>query len=373
MKLVQSTFEEFGDYVKKNNTSIIFFGAGAIGKVLIPYICNLHELDNNVLGYVDNNPSKQGERVSLCSRQVGIHSINWLETRVDNNTVLVITNGDFASSIAQLDRLDCLRDTICFLAPVMQLMNKGNAGVITHSFNEPVIPKRIHYCWFSGNPIPEKLQRCIASWKEMCPDYEIIRWDESNYDLSKYRYTQQAFDSKKWAFIPDIVRLDVLYEYGGFYFDTDVEIIRNLDDLRYQDAFCGREEWGHVNFGGGSGCRKNFELIKEILVFRKDEPFIREDGSFNTEASGYYETTPLVRRGLHIENTTEIIDGMTIYSAEYFSPYNYGSGTENITENTFSIHYFSGGWLGEEGNQYRKETRMKYSQIVSSMAPFFTK
>lgn len=368
MKLVNSTFDGLCKYIKRDNYKVVFFGAGAIGKVLIPYICNRYQIDDHVVAYIDNSETKQGESVRFCSKEVVIFPMAWLEENVDANTVLVITNSDFASSIEQLDRIKKLKDISCFIAPVMQLMNESEPGNISHISDEPLIPSVIHYCWFSGNPMPENLLSCIESWKEKCPDYELVRWDESNYDLSKYKYTKEAFDKEQWAFIPDLVRLDILYEYGGFYFDTDVRILRNLNELRYQEAFCGREEWGHVNFGGGSGCRKHFGLIKEILDFRKDEPFLKSNGRMNTEASGYYETTPLIQKGLHMENITETVSGMTVYSSEYFSPYNYGSGTEKITSNTFSIHYFNGGWIGEKGKLYRSQTRQKYADIVNSMS-----
>ena len=94
-----------------------------------------------------------------------------------------------------------------------------------------MIPKKIHYCWFGGNPMPEKDKKCIESWKRYCPDYEIIRWDESNYDVSKNRYMKEAYEEKKWGFVPDYARLDIIYNEGGIYLDTDVELVKNLDDL----------------------------------------------------------------------------------------------------------------------------------------------
>lgn len=215
--------------------------------------------------------------------------------------------------------------------------------------------------------MPPNLQRCIDTWREKCPDYEIVRWDESNYDIGRYLYTKQAYEAGRWGFIPDIARLEILYQYGGFYLDTDVELLKSLDAMRYQPGFCAREEWGHVNFGGGSGCCKGLNTVGEILDFRKDIPFILPNGALNTEASGYYETTPLMSKGLVIENRTQLIEDMTVYASEFFHPYNYISGTENITENTVSIHYFSGSWLGEEGQIYRMKTRERFCGVAASL------
>lgn len=367
MKIVNSSFENFADYVKRWNLRIIFWGAGAIGKVLIPYICNQFDLDDLVDVFIDSNVSKQGGNVDLFTRKIMIQPPAWLAQNVRKDMVVVITNGDFISSMEQLNSIEQLKDHLCFVASVMQLARESVPGSIRVESEKALIPKRIHYCWFSGKPMPEKLQGCIDSWKKYCPDYEFNCWNESNFDLAKYRYTKEAAEAKKWAFIPDVVRLDVLYEYGGFYFDTDVEMLKSLEPLRYQNAFCGREEWGHVNFGGGSGCGRHSDAVGELLEFRKHECFIKADGMLNTEASGYYETTPLLKKGLHIENRTETVGGLTVYASEYFSPYNYGSGTERITENTFSIHYFHGGWLGQEGALSRKRTRERFSETVNKM------
>ena len=117
-----------------------------------------------------------------------------------------------------------------------------------------MIPKKIHYCWFGSGELPDKDKKNIENWKKLCPDYEIIRWDESNYDYKKNKYMKQAYKSKKWGFVPDYARLDILYHHGGIYLDTDVELVRNLDILRYQRAFCGVEKWGNINLGGCSGA-----------------------------------------------------------------------------------------------------------------------
>ena len=372
MRLIKTSFQEFAEYVKENDKKIIFWGAGAIGRVLIPYICDQHDIDSRVVGYIDNNPSKRGQEIELVSRRVSIFSVEILEKININEHIIMITNGDFYPVLEQLSAMPELQNVMVCIAPVIQLQERVEPcikGIYKYS-EEPIIPKIIHYAWFSQAPIPEKLQRCIDSWREKCPDYEIVRWDESNFDYMKYTYTRQAYKAKKWAFIPDIARLEILYEYGGFYLDTDVELLKSLDELRFQKGFCGREDWGHVNFGGGSGCVKHLDIVGALLDFRKNVPFILENGQYNVEASGYYETKPLIDRGLSITNRTEIVDDLTIYASEFFSPYNYISGRENITEQTISIHWFSGGWIGDAGTRYRQETREKFHIIVDQMKSF---
>lgn len=369
MKKLKASFNEFADHIKAADQRLVLFGAGAVGRILIPYICKKYGLEDRVICYIDNNPAKQGQEILLNFRAVPVYPAEYLSRLAVGSFVLMITNGDFYPVLEQLDRMPMLQDTEVYLAAVMQLeerVEKPLPGVFPCS-DQPLIPKVIHYCWFGGNPLPENLQKCIASWREKCPDYDIVRWDESNYDVSRYAYTRQAYESKKWGFIPDIARLEILYEYGGFYLDTDVELLKSLDVMRYQPGFCAREAWGHVNFGGGSGCRKGLEIVGELLEFRKDIPFILPDGRLNMEASGYFETRPLMDKGLVIEDRTQSIEELTAYASEFFHPYNYISGEENITEQTISIHYFSGSWLGEAGSRYRMETREKFHAVAASL------
>lgn len=372
MKLIKTSFQEFATYVKETDRSIVFWGAGAIGRVLIPYICDQYGLDSKVIGYIDNNPSKHEQEIKLVSRKVKVFSDEIFKKLSVREYIIMITNGDFYPVLEQLKGIPEVQDAIVCIAPIIQLQEKVEpliAGVYKCS-EEPLIPKIIHYTWFSGEPIPENIQRCIDSWKEKCPDYEIICWNASNYDYKKYPYTRQAYEAKRWGYMADVARLEILYEHGGFYLDTDVELLKCLDVLRFQKGFCGREDWGHVNFGGGSGCVKHLDIVGALLDFRKDVPFLLENGQYNLEASGYFETKPLMDRGLSITNRTEIVEEFTVYASEFFCPYNYISGKENITDQTISIHYFSGGWLGETGAKYRQETQEKFQTIVERLEPF---
>ena len=124
-----------------------------------------------------------------------------------------------------------------------------------------MIPKVIHYCWFGHNPLPERYKEWIKSWKRYCPDYEIVEWNESNYDVTKHPYMRAAYDAKKWGFVSDYARLDIIYENGGIYLDTDVELVKNLDELLYQEGFAGVDSSGRLSTGLGFGARKGLRLI----------------------------------------------------------------------------------------------------------------
>lgn len=367
MQYIEATSNQFARYVKDNNLKLVFFASGAVCKTYVPYILQKYNLVDRVLFIVDNNPTKQGKKVLIGDRFINILSPSQLSICKEDFCV-IITNGDFYPVMKQLDEIENCNNRECFIAAIMQLERKYNRSehAVWKDYENPQIPKIIHYCWFSGNPMPKPLQECINTWKENCPDFEIVCWNENNFDINKYRYTKEAHDLKKWGFIPDVVRLEILYEVGGFYFDTDVKIIKNLEELRYQKTFCGRERAGHVNFGGGSGSIPHSPIVKEILDFRKNEIFSLGQGRYNAEASGYYETYPLMKQGLMIEDINQKLDGINVYASEFFSPYNYINGDNIQNENTFSIHYFSGSWI-EGGDSMRKETRIKYNTVKNDL------
>ena len=220
-----------------------------------------------------------------------------------------------------------------------------------------MIPKIIHYCWFGGKPIPPEYQRYIDSWRRFLPDYEIRRWDETNYDVRKNPYMSDAYKEKKWAFVSDYCRLDVVYEYGGIYLDTDVEVVRSFDDLLHERMFCGfesRDPVGiklgedvemSVNFGLGYGAEKGHPVLKEMLDLYAGLRFYNEDGSLNLVACPRYQTQVLCRHGLVPNNQTQRFEGGIAYSPEYFCPQsNVTDRMLLLTENTYSIHHFTVSW-----------------------------
>ncbi len=366
MNILNANQDTLAEYIKHNNKKIILYGAGAVCKTFVSYYLSTYGLSERVLFAVDSNVNKYGTHIAVGEKTIIVNCIEELR-KCKENYCIFITNGDFYSSIKQLDQIEELKQVEAFLIAAIQMQRKNTDETqIFKDFEKPTIPKVINYCWFSGNPLPDNLKRCIDSWHTKCPDYEIVEWNEENYDVSKTRYTEEAYKSKKWAFIPDIARLDILYNHGGFYFDTDVRIIRNLEELRYQEAFCSRERGGHVNFGSGSGCVKGNSIIKKILDFRKEEPFILPNGGYNTEASGYYETKPLMDMGLVVDDVNQQLNGINVYSSLFFSPYNFINGEDISNDKTFSIHYFRASWV-ENGDLARKETREKYNEIIHGL------
>lgn len=207
-----------------------------------------------------------------------------------------------------------------------------------------MIPKKIHYCWFGRGEKPKLAKKCIESWKRYCPDFEIIEWNEDNFDVTKYAYSKYCFDNKKWAFLSDFVRLIVIYENGGIYFDTDVEVIKSLDNLLQYEAFYGFENDDYVATGLGFGSVSHGKTVDSILsLYLKLKP--NSDGSFNLVNCPLLNTEGLLPFGLVSNGKCQKIYNAKIFSKEYFNPLNDATGQLNITKNTFTINHYGKSWM----------------------------
>ena len=220
-----------------------------------------------------------------------------------------------------------------------------------------MIPKIIHYCWFGGNPFPELAQKCIASWKKFLPDYEIKEWNESNYDVRKIPYIAQAYDAKKYAFVSDYARFDILYQYGGVYFDTDVEVIKDIRPIIERGAFIGIEKGRKplLNAGLGIASPAASEIYKEILDSYANERFINQDGSLNLKTVVTRVSEIFARHGFVEEDRMQTVADTTIYPIEYFCPKDCASRSLVITKNTYSIHHYDGSWCSRAQKTYGRQ------------------
>ena len=203
-----------------------------------------------------------------------------------------------------------------------------------------MIPKKIHYCWFGRGEKPKLAQKCIASWKQFCPDYEIIEWNEDNFDVNGNAYVRYCYENKKWAFLSDYARLAVVCQYGGIYFDTDVEVIAPVDELLKNEAFYAFENDQYIATGLGFGAEANHVTVRKMIEeYGKAMPKQGEDFSFvgcptrNTDA--------LLPLGLERNGTYQVVSGAAILPQDYMNPYEDATGRLNKTANTVSIHWYS--------------------------------
>ena len=208
-----------------------------------------------------------------------------------------------------------------------------------------MIPKTIHYCWFGGKPLPPPAEKCLASWGKYLGGYEIRKWDESNFDLSISPYTREAYDAKKFAFVTDYVRLWALYNHGGIYMDTDVEIIKPLDDFLKYPAFTGFE--GDFDIPTGiMGSEKHGKWAKEQLDLYTDRHFILPGGRLDLTPNVTTISRSMAKRGFILKNSRQNFENIIeVFPKDYFAPRSYRSTKLEMTENTHAIHHFAGSWL----------------------------
>lgn len=218
-----------------------------------------------------------------------------------------------------------------------------------------MIPKKIHYCWFGRNPKPKLAEKCIKSWQKYCPDFEIIEWNEDNFDVaSAPLYVQQAYEHGKWAFVTDYVRLRAMTVEGGVYMDTDVELVKTLTPFLKHEAFGGFEAPDRV-CTAVMACQAGFPLFREFMAHYDDMSFLNEDGSLNVTTNVDTVTEILHKYGLAGNGQTQTVAGFTLYPSEVFSPVSFESGQLHRTRRTVGIHWFSGSWYTEEEKRRREE------------------
>ncbi|GHU76616.1 glycosyl transferase [Spirochaetia bacterium] len=237
-----------------------------------------------------------------------------------------------------------------------------------------MIPKIVHYCWFGGNPLPELALKCIASWKKYCPEYELTLWNEVNFDINTVPFTAQVASVKKWGFIVDYIRAYVVYNYGGIYLDTDVELLKPLDIFLNDVCFSGFEDEKYVNPGNIFAGEKGCSISKEIMDFYASYNFIQEDGALNFTPSPKIFTNILLKHGLKKNNTYQKLGVFTAYPTEYFCPKDFITGKINITANTYSIHHYDSSWFSDLDkfliNRRRKITGIFGNNIITRTVLF---
>lgn len=225
------------------------------------------------------------------------------------------------------------------------------------------IPRIIHYCWFGGKDKPENIKKCINSWKKYLLNYEFIEWNENNFDTNSNLYVKEAYESKKFAFVSDYVRVHALFNYGGIYLDTDVEVFKTFDDLLHHDSFWGFEQENYIATST-IGSAKGNKLIKCFLDYYSDKSFIREDGSLDQLTNVAIITKVLEDMGLKLNGKyQELEDIGAFYPQSYFSPYDYINCRNLMNDNTYAIHYFYKSWMPIR-TKIKSNIKQTFAQII---------
>ncbi|MCS7461029.1 glycosyl transferase [Paenibacillus doosanensis] len=207
------------------------------------------------------------------------------------------------------------------------------------------IPRVIHYCWFGKGKKNQIIVNCMKSWAKHLKPYEIVEWNEDNFDIASNLYVKQAYEAGKYAFVSDYVRLYALYHHGGIYMDTDVEVLKSLDRFRHHEAFSGFEDEQHVPTGI-MGAVQGHPWIQELLDHYKDIRFLQPDGSLDLTTNTRVITDHCLNNGLVLNNQYQVLrNGVALYPRTYFCPYDYINGANYITDDSYTIHHFAKSWL----------------------------
>lgn len=226
------------------------------------------------------------------------------------------------------------------------------------------IPHVINYVWFGGGKHSKLQKKCMKSWKKFCPDYEIKRWDESNFDIqSAPLYVRQAYEAKRWAFVSDYARLKVLFDNGGFYFDTDTEVIKDISHLAENNAFLAFEGKDMVT-SGVMGCCKGDKFVGEILDSYNDREFYLPDGTVNTTVTGRYTTEVFLKHGLINNGEEQMVENWKVYPFTYFYPEKVINDKKYYTEDTCIVHWFEGTWFSEADKKDRRHNMNKFIKFL---------
>lgn len=357
MKLLNAYYGHFLKYIRGKD--LICYGVGKMldemSEVLNDLPCRCRSLK-----LVDGNPEKQGKKRKVFSLEYTVESLNKALANRDN-AVILITSGALSEILEFLEK-KLPGDIPVFSFLLMRKENYERELITIEDCEEIMgksdheqIPRKIHYFWFGGKEIPDDYKRNMETWKKWCPDYEIIRWDETNCNLEECQYVKEAYEQGKYGFVPDYFRLKVVYEQGGIYLDTDVKILKPYDELLYLSAFSGFEDNDKVAFGVGFGARPGFNLLKEMYKTYEGVNFIKEDGTLNTIASPSYQTEVLKKHGLICNGRMQIVDEMTILPMNYLTVQSNHTGRQYITKNSFSVHQYAASWFNDKDRQNKRK------------------
>lgn len=362
MKTLNATIGKFMQYI--DDKELYIFGVGDFyhrlsQKEIYPRI------HKKVAGYIDNG--KKGQEIQICGCNYGIHGMDFLQS-VKKGVVLLCGTTYLDEMYAQLVSLELSDEIECFIMALIWVVSDGkdNPDILRrlglkddwHLGTKDKIEKKIHCFWFSGDKKPDKYQRCIDSWQRVCPDYEIIEWNVDSYDCGKNVFVKQAYEKKKWAFVSDYARLDVIYHYGGIYLDMDVELLRDFAPLLQFDAFFNFGMRHMIELGSGFGSVKHNAFISSLLKLYENEEFLDQDGTpqIIKYVQPVWVNDNFSKAGFTLNGDMQLVNNMLLLPRRFYTPkddfflYNHLQCDE-----TRGIHHFNSEWQPCEYLEQRKD------------------
>ena len=308
-------------------------------------------LVNNVEWLIDCSADKIGTDVSLSGRTITVYGPDILRGQTDN-TIIIAAPVDYQTIRKEVQEKDYLNDVEMIAGAVLTeswydlcLMNVKKPPEDYRRFQDQKIPKKIHTFWFSSDPIPVEYENCMGTWRRFCPDYEIIVWNLKTYTADDCLYYSQAVQQRQWAFASDYARADIVFREGGIYMDMDVEVVRPLDDLLYNEAYMGFENMEYVECGSGFGAVAGSIIIGEIRDVYKTIPFILPDGEQDRTTCPKRYSEVLWKHGLRKNGGFQLLENVTVFPFESLTAKSFGSGHIYRTKHTYTIHHHKGSWL----------------------------
>ena len=337
------------------NRNVYCFGAGRAFEAFVKEFSRF-KLEKEIKAIVDNKAYKiDCPKKVVNGVLIPVISPEEMVAEISNDECIIITTAAYEEVIEQLEKNEKLSKVIYYIYLFLRMEQYDNdrlqVNLPSHLsvYQERQIPKVIHYCWFGRKGIPIQYKKWMESWKKYCPDYEVIEWNEDNYDVHKNRYISQAYELEKWAFVSDYARIDIINEYGGVYLDTDVELVKNIDVLLQNDAFCGFENFRYVAYGLGFGSKKDNAVLSEMLEYYDRMEFLSEDGTLNQITCPVIQTEIMKRHGLICNGEFQVVQGMTVYPSRTLcgmSPHSFRM--QRNLDDTYAIHHYSGSWLEDK-------------------------
>lgn len=366
MKIKNYEIELFAKIIHKKE--LYCFGAGSVAEKFFGEFAD-YGIELNIKSFVDNDVKKWNTKKLINETFVDIISFDSFMKCISEKTVILITCLEFGNIIEKLEKVLNNYNVEVYIYGLLRHAHyeKNHRGEIPLNIKiskDKLIPKVIHYCWFGKNHIPEKNKRWMESWSKCCSDYEIVEWNETNYDVTSNKYMMEAYEAKKWGFVSDYARMDIIYRYGGIYLDTDVELVKCLDDLLYQTGFFGFQSLTEVASGLGFGAVKGSSIIKEMRDVYNNLNFTKEDGSYNLIACPIYQTEVLKKHGLIANGEYQIVDNITIYPEKVLCGKSLQTRSIILTDTTYAIHHFDGSWLSDK----KRLSIIKNEELISRLA-----
>ncbi len=356
------TIREYFETLKTKD--IICWGSGKHFKnITCPFLLK-SGLIKNLKGFVDVPGLSDVVIEGTSYDRIGKDRLAMMDK---DNTIIIIAVTGYEEILAQI-RMDQKLSLIEAVPSIyleslyedMELLSADRPPQNYRKNDTPKIPKIIHGIWFSGEPMPELYKRCLESWKRYAPDFEIKIWDLNTYKSDECLFFEQAIADGNWSFASDYARADLLYKYGGIYMDLDVEMLRPIDDLIYNDAYMSFESLDRIECGSGMGARQSHPIMKEIADSYRNRPYLKEDGSWDNSTCPVRFTQVIEKHGLKKNGSFQFVDDITVYPFEVLTGKSFDTGIVYRTDISYTLHHHNGSWIPDGAHNAMNE---RYERI----------